>query len=131
MNYLLDTHLLLWIASDPDRLSPEVITLLANENNKLYFSAASLWEIVIKNKLGRDGFRVDANLLRTGLLRADYNEININSRHVLAVESLPASHKDPFDHILIAQAIVENITLLTTDKTVARYPGPIRLVKRR
>jgi PIN domain nuclease of toxin-antitoxin system len=128
MKLLLDTHLLLWAAGEPDRLSPEARILIDNPDNELLFSAASLWEAVIKRGLGRDDFRVDARLLRRGLLDNGYSELPIVSDHVVAIESLPTIHKDPFDRILVAQATVEGITLLTIDSLVAQYPGPIRTV---
>jgi len=126
MKLLLDTHLLLWAAGNPDRLSDAARSLIENPENELLFSAASLWEVAIKRGLGRDDFQVDARLLRRGLLDNAYSELPIVSDHVVAAESLPPIHKDPFDRILVAQAIVEGITLLTTDSLVAQYPGPIR-----
>ena len=126
MKLLLDTHLLLWAAGHPDRLSERVRSLIKDPENELLFSAASLWEIVIKNELGRDDFRVDARVLRRGLLDNGYNELPVVSDHVVAVESLPAIHKDPFDRILVAQATVEGITLVSADPWVAKYPGPIQ-----
>ena len=128
MKLLLDTHLLLWVAGQPDRLSPEARKFIDNPDNELLFSAASLWEVVIKRGLGRDDFKVDARLLRRGLLDNGYSELPVVSDHVVAIDSLPAIHKDPFDRVLIAQATVEGITLLTTDFLVAKYPGPIRTV---
>jgi len=125
---LLDTHLLLWAAGQPDRLPATAGSLIDNPENELLFSAASLWEVVIKRGLGRDDFQVDARLLRRGLLDNGYSELPIASDHVVAIESLPPIHKDPFDRILVAQATVEGITLLTTDSLVAQYPGPIRTV---
>jgi len=125
---LLDTHVLLWSAGEPDRLSAEARTLIGATENELFFSAASLWEIVIKRGLGREDFRVDARVLRRGLLDNGYSELPMGSEHVVAIESLPIIHKDPFDRMLIAQAQVEGITLLTSDPTVAKYPGAIRLV---
>jgi len=128
MKLLLDTHLLLWAAGQPDRLPATAGSLIDNPENELLFSAASLWEVVIKRGLGRDDFQVDARLLRRGLLDNGYSELPIASDHVVAIESLPPIHKDPFDRILVAQATVEGITLLTTDSLVAQYPGPIRTV---
>jgi PIN domain nuclease of toxin-antitoxin system len=128
MKLLLDTHLLLWSAGQPDRLSAEARSLIGEPQNELLFSAASVWEIVIKRGLARDDFKVDARLLRRGLLDNGYGELPIGSEHVVAIESLPALHKDPFDRILIAQAQVEGITLLTSDSMVASYPGAVRLV---
>jgi PIN domain nuclease of toxin-antitoxin system len=128
MKLLLDTHLLLWAAGHPDRLSGEARTLIKNPENDLLFSAASLWEVAIKRGLGRDDFKVDVRLLRRGLLDNGYGELPIVSDHVVALESLPSIHKDPFDRVLVAQATVEGITLLTIDALVAKYPGPIRMV---
>jgi PIN domain nuclease of toxin-antitoxin system len=128
MKLLLDTHLLLWAAGEPRRLSKQARTLIDNRDNELLFSAASLWEVAIKRGLGRKDFRVDARLLRRGLLDNGYGELPIISDHVVAAESLPPIHKDPFDRILVAQASVEGVTLLTMDSLVSQYPGPIRTV---
>ncbi len=128
MKLLLDTHLLLWAAGEPQRLSKRARTLIDNPDNELLFSAASLWEVAIKRGLGREDFKVDARLLRRGLLDNGYRELPIMSDHVVATESLPLIHKDPFDRILVAQATVEGITLLTIDSLVLQYPGPIRTV---
>ncbi len=128
MKLLLDTHLLLWAAGEPQRLSTQARTLLDNPDNELLFSAASLWEVAIKRGLGREDFKVDARLLRRGLLDNGYSELPIISDHVVATESLPSIHKDPFDRVLVAQATVEGITLLTIDSLVSQYPGPIRAV---
>ena len=126
MKLLLDTHLLLWAAGEPKRLPKNIRTLLEDMDNELLFSVASLWEVAIKSGLGRKDFRVEARLLRRGLLDNGYSELPIVSDHVVAIESLPPIHKDPFDRILVAQAAVEGITLLTKDPVVAQYPGPIR-----
>ncbi len=128
MKFLIDTHLLIWAANEPEKLSGKAVSLMTNPEHELLFSAASIWEIAIKNGLGRDDFKVDARLLRRGLLDNDYTELPITSAHAVFVESLPLIHKDPFDRILVAQATAEGITLLTADSTVARYPGPIELV---
>lgn len=128
MKFLIDTHLLIWAANEPEKLSSKAVSLMANPEHELLFSAASIWEIAIKNGLGRDDFKVDARLLRRGLLDNDYTELTITSAHAVFVESLPLIHKDPFDRILVAQATAEGITLLTADSTVAKYPGPIELV---
>jgi PIN domain nuclease of toxin-antitoxin system len=128
MKLLLDTHLLLWAAGEPNRLSTKARALVENPDNELLFSAASLWEVAIKSGLGRDDFKVDARLLRRGLLDNGYTELPIVSDHVVGTESLPPIHKDPLDRILVAQATVEGITLLTVDSLVSQYPGPIRSV---
>jgi PIN domain nuclease of toxin-antitoxin system len=87
----------------------------------LFFSAASIWEVIIKKGLNRPDFQVDPLALYWGLLDNGYTEIDITSRHTLLVASLPAIHKDPFDRILIAQAKAESAVLLTSDKTVSHY----------
>jgi PIN domain nuclease of toxin-antitoxin system len=127
---LLDTHLLLWAAGDPAQLSEGARTLLDDPENELFFSAASLWEIAIKRGLERADFFVDARVLRRGLLDNGYSELPVTSAHAVEIDSLPAIHKDPFDRILIAQAMVEGITFLTSDSLVAQYPGPIRFLPR-
>ena len=128
MKFLLDTHLLLWIAGDTKRLSVKARKLINEPTSELFFSAASLWEIAIKSGLGRDDFKVDARLLRRGLLDNGYSELPIGSEHAVAIDSLPPIHKDPFDRILVAQAMVEGFTLLTSDVVVAQYPGAVRRV---
>ncbi|TPK71477.1 type II toxin-antitoxin system VapC family toxin [Mesorhizobium sp. B2-4-15] len=126
MKLLLDTHLLLWAASEPDRLPLAALAEIEDPSNELLFSAASLWEVAIKRGLGRDDFTVDPRLLRRGLFDNGYRELPVTSEHAVAVDGLPPIHRDPFDRILVAQANIEGITLLTTDNIVARYPGPIR-----
>ncbi len=126
MKLLLDTHLLLWAAGNPDRLPAAVRRLLDDLRNEPIFSSASLCEVAIKHGLGRGDFRVDARPLRRGLLDNGYGELPITSEHAVALDSLPSIHKDPFDRILIAQSMVEGITLLTADPLVAQYPAPIR-----
>lgn len=128
MKLLLDTHLLLWVAGDAEHLPQVARTLIGAGENDLWFSAASMWEIVIKRALRPHAFRIDPRLLRRGLLENGYSELQIASEHAIAVEALPAIHRDPFDRMLVAQATVEGLTLLTSDRTVARYPGPIRKV---
>jgi PIN domain nuclease of toxin-antitoxin system len=128
MKLLLDTHLLLWAASSSNQLPQQIRQLLEDEKNIPFFSAASLWEVAIKTNLGRKDFQVDTRVLRRGLLDNGYNELPIESQHAVFIQSLPAIHKDPFDRMLVAQSTVEGITLFTSDVTVAKYPGPIKLV---
>jgi PIN domain nuclease of toxin-antitoxin system len=125
---LLDTQLLLWAAGQPDRLSPRARKLLAAPDHELLFSAASFWEIAIKRTLGRDDFRVEPRLLRRGLLDNGYLELPVTSQHAVSIDALPPLHRDPFDRLLLAQAITEGITLLTADAQLARYGAPVRKV---
>jgi PIN domain nuclease of toxin-antitoxin system len=128
LKLLLDTHLLLWAAGQPDQLSEVARRLLEDPQNELMFSSASLWEVAIKRGLGRQDFKAEPRLLRRGLLDNGYSELPITSEHAIAVEGLPPLHKDPFDRILVAQALVEGVALLTADPVVAQYPGPVRRV---
>ncbi len=130
MKLLLDTHILLWAAGQPERLRPSLRDLLNSPENQLLFSAASLWEVAIKRGLGRDDFQADPRLLRRGLLDNGYTELAIASAHAVATGILPPIHKDPFDRILLAQSIVEGITLVTADPIVATYPAPIHRADR-
>jgi PIN domain nuclease of toxin-antitoxin system len=125
LNLLLDTHLLIWVAEDSPRLSHKARTLVSDENNALYFSAASLHEVVIKQGLQRPDFLIDAQNLYSGLQNAGYVEVPVTSRHALEISTLPLLHKDPFDRMLIAQARCENLTLITSDDQVAAYEGSI------
>jgi PIN domain nuclease of toxin-antitoxin system len=118
---------LLWTAFQSSRLPDTVRGLIADTDNELVFSAASVWEIAIKSALGRADFPYDPTLLRRGLLDNGYEELSVTSAHAVTAASLPPIHKDPFDRMLVAQAIVEGITLITADARVAQYPGPVRL----
>lgn len=128
MNLLLDTHLLLWAAGVPEKLSAEARALLLDPANQPVFSAASLWEIAIKSALGRSDFRVDSRRLWRLLLANGYRELPVTGEYSVAVADLPPLHKDPFDRILIAQARVEGLILLTVDAWVAGYEGGIQQV---
>lgn len=128
MILLLDTHLLLWAAGQPERLPEQARQMIAEPAHQPWFSAASFWEIAIKRGLGREDFRVDPHLLRRGLLDNGYRELPVTSLHAMATEHLPPIHKDPFDRLLVAQAETEGVLLLTSDEIVVRYPGPIRYV---
>ena len=128
MKCLLDTHVLLWAAGEPKRLTAKARSFLEDRANLLLFSPASLWEVAIKNTLGRGDFRADPRLLRRGLLDNGYEELAILGEHAVAVSELPPIHHDPFDRMLVAQALIEGLTLLTADAVIARYPGTIRKI---
>ena len=128
MKLLLDTHFLIWAANEPERLSIHVLDLIEDEDNALYFSACAVWEVAIKNGRGKPDFRICPWRFRNVLIDNKFIELPITSDHALVVATLPLIHKDPFDRILIAQAIHEGNTLLTADATLAQYPGPIMLV---
>lgn len=128
MKLLLDTQVLLWAAGNSKRLTASARKLLNDPGNDLWFSAVSLWEITIKKSLGREDFRVEPRVLRRGLLDNGYTELAITSQHAVSVEGLPDIHRDPFDRLLLAQALSEGITLVTADALLATYPGPIRKI---
>ena len=126
MKLLLDTHVLLWASGASGLLSSQATTLIAEPETELFFSSVNLWEIAIKRGLGRKDFQIEPRALYRGLLQNGYQELTVTSEHTFAVESLPLLHRDPFDRILLAQAVVEGLTLLTADKKILQYSGPIR-----
>ncbi len=125
MNLLLDTHILLWLALNDDLMSAEADALVKDLDNTLWFSAASLWEVSIKNSLNRPDFRVDPGALRAGLVNNGYRELAVEGRHCLLLGTLPPIHGDPFDRMLLSQAIAEGLQLVTADQKLAAYEGPI------
>ncbi|MBN2034777.1 MAG: type II toxin-antitoxin system VapC family toxin [Deltaproteobacteria bacterium] len=121
MKLLLDTHIVLWAAGQPEKFSESARTLLTAPQNILFFSAASIWEIVIKRGLGRDDFKVDPHRLRKMLVTHGYTELPVTAEHALKVETLPMLHKDPFDRLLLAQVRAEGMLLLTIDASILQY----------
>ncbi|MCP9878644.1 type II toxin-antitoxin system VapC family toxin [Cyanobium sp. A1C-AMD] len=128
MRMLLDTHLLVWAMGSPERLSAALAAMLQDPASTPVFSVASLWELVIKQALGRPDFRVEPALLRRALLDGGWQELPIQAHHALAVASLPLLHRDPFDRLLLAQASADGLLLITADQQLAAYPGPVRLM---
>ncbi len=128
MKLLLDTHLLLWTAATSGRLSAEAKALIGAPENDVFFSVISIWETAIKYALRKQDFGFEPRLFRRNLFLQGFREFEITSEHAITAGALPAIHRDPFDRLLIAQAVVENATLLTSDAMVARYPGAIRLL---
>jgi PIN domain nuclease of toxin-antitoxin system len=128
VDILVDTHVLLWSVFQTTFLPKNARTLLEDPSNQLFFSTVNLWEITIKRAQGRPEFQVDPRPLRESLLRDGYTEIVVTSEHAMSVGQLPMIHRDPFDRLLIAQASVEGLVLLTADRKVSQYPGLIRKV---
>ncbi len=124
-----DTHLLLWLAEDSARMPSDAAAWLKDEDNEVFFSVATIWEVSIKSALQKAGFSIDASAFRKGLLRTGFIELPIASEHVIAVAKLPHLHRDPFDRLLVAQAQVEGLTLMTTDKKRAQYGPHVRRFK--
>jgi PIN domain nuclease of toxin-antitoxin system len=125
---LLDTHLLLWAAASSERLPREARELLENDDNEVYYSAASIWEIAIKSALGRKDFRIDLAQLLATLPEMGLVELPTTAVHAAGVTRLPPIHRDPFDRLLIAQSLVEPLTLLTNDALINRYRVGARVV---
>jgi PIN domain nuclease of toxin-antitoxin system len=128
MNYLLDTHLLIWAASNSHKLPQAAADVISDQNNSLWVSVAGFWEIAIKrSKLGAE-FPFEVGQLRAGLFSNGYEELAIETRHVLIVQDLPRFHNDPFDRLFVAQAMAEGMTLLTADRALGAYGASVRVV---
>jgi PIN domain nuclease of toxin-antitoxin system len=126
--YLLDTNLVLWTAVSPDRLSKRAEALVASRDVDVAFSLATMWEVAIKTSLEKPGFNVDSTALRNGLLDQGFRQMDIRPEHIAVVARLPWHHRDPFDRLLVAQAFVEGLTLLTSDRLLARYGKMVKWV---
>jgi PIN domain nuclease of toxin-antitoxin system len=125
VNLLLDTHIALWAITDSPRLSPQARDLIQAARTTVWISTASVWEIAIKHSLGRGDMPVSGQDAVRYFRESGYLFLPIDVDHALAVESLPAHHQDPFDRILVAQALIEPMRLLTHDPVVARYSDTI------
>ena len=128
MRLLLDTHILLWAVTDDPRLPTCVRELLLHPHNEVFFSVATIWEIAIKRSLRRVDMPVSAEESVKFFREAGYEELSISAAHAVWVETLPAIHADPFDRLLVAQALTEPMRLITRDKVVASYSPGIMLV---
>ncbi|MFM8768045.1 MAG: type II toxin-antitoxin system VapC family toxin [Rubrivivax sp.] len=126
--YLLDTNLVLWTAVSPDRLSKRALALVASRDVEVAFSLATMWEVAIKTSLEKPGFKVDSTALRNGLLDQGFRQMDIRHEHIAVVARLLWHHRDPFDRLLVAQALVEGRTLLTSDRLLARYGKMVKWV---
>lgn len=127
MRLLLDTHIAIWSLTDPEMLSPQVRGLLADPGNEVFVSAASIWEIAIKHALGKRAGAPPFGALEAIRVfdEVGYDMLAISPEHAAAVETLPAHHADPFDRLLIAQALIEPMRLVTSDQAVVRYSDTI------
>jgi PIN domain nuclease of toxin-antitoxin system len=128
MRLLVDTHLLLWAAARSRRLPKEARLLLEEPANEVFFSAASLWEIVIKAALRKPDFKVDVTLRRPALSEMGFAELPISGTHAERLGSLPPIHRDPFDRMLVAQSLAEPLVLLTNDGVLADYGDVVKVV---
>lgn len=126
MKALLDTHVFLWWITDDQRLSSRVREIIADGTNEILFSAASGWEIAIKTRLGRLQLPDDPKIFIPEQLELNAIEVlPVQIGHALHVYQLPSHHRDPFDHLLIAQAQLEKLPILTADPQISRYPVEI------
>lgn len=125
MNLLLDTHVALWAITDSPMLASKARDLILSPKTTVWVSVASVWEIAIKHALGRGTMPVNAQDALRYFQDAGYRMLAIAPEHAVAVEELPALHADPFDRILVAQALVEPMRLMTHDAQVARYSDTI------
>jgi Uncharacterized protein conserved in bacteria len=128
VNLLLDTHVALWAIADDPKLNRQARKLITDPKAVIWVSAASVWEMAIKRALGRGDTPIDAKQALEYFQEAGYRLLPVDVAHAAAVEDLPAHHHDPFDRILVAQAIIEPMRLLTHDATVARYSDSIFLI---
>jgi PIN domain nuclease of toxin-antitoxin system len=128
MRILLDTHLLLWAMAASRKLPRAVKTQLLEPTNEVYYSAASLWEIAIKQSLRRKDFRIDLGALMAALPESGFLELPITATHAVGVAQLPPIHKDPFDRLLVAQSMAEPMMLLTNDTVLGDYWDGVKVV---
>ena len=126
--FLVDTHLLLWNAAGSRKLPARVARLFRDGRHEFFASAASLWEIAIKSSARPGDFSVDVSRLRETLLDNGFRELPVTGSHAVAVGRLPAIHGDPFDRLLVAQALVEPMVLVTADAKLGAYPGNIEVI---
>lgn len=125
MNLLLDTHVALWAITDSPKLPKKARELIESPRSSVWISAATLWEIAIKHGLGRGDMPVSGQDALRYFQESGYRFLPIEPEHAVAVEELPAHHADPFDRILVAQALVEPMRLMTHDPVVARYSDTV------
>ena len=124
-NYLLDTHVLIWWLENNPKLSREGYDLINNGENNIYISSATIWEISIKSSLNK--LKIASNYLDI-LRKNNFLDLNINFTHTVNVENLPYHHHDPFDRMLITQAKIENLTIITHDQKFSRYDVLVAMV---
>lgn len=128
MNYLLDTHIALWLLTDNKQLSPKARQVISSPNHRIYASVASLWEVAIKHKKYPDDMPLESGTIARLLQQSNVLLLPIKLEHIVATETLPDIHKDPFDRLLIAQALSEPMRFLTHDEKLVPYSELIEFV---
>ena len=121
MRLLLDTHILLWALGDPAKLPTKARQRILDPANQVLFSAASIWEIAIKSQIGRANFKVEPEEIARAALDSGFDELVVSAQHAVLTARLPAHHRDPFDRLLVAQAMTEPAHLLTVDSALRPY----------
>lgn len=119
--FLLDTNALIWTLSDPEKLSNPAKDVITNSENKLFISIASLWEITIKQSIGKLDLEGDVLDIVEECEREGINILSIQPQHLKKLEQLPLIHRDPFDRLIISQAIYEGLTIVTRDSMIPKY----------
>jgi PIN domain nuclease of toxin-antitoxin system len=123
MRLLLDTHVLIWIILDPDKLSKRVESLFVDRNHEIFISIVSIWEMQIKTQLGKLSFNLPlAELIESQQQVNDLQLLSIKTSHIYALDQLPNAHRDPFDRLLVTQAMIEQMPLLSADTMFDQYP---------
>jgi PIN domain nuclease of toxin-antitoxin system len=125
VNLLLDTHIALWAIADSPRLTSKARELIESSRSSVWISTATIWEIAIKHRLGRGAMPVSSADALHYFLESGYGFLPIEPEHASAIEELPEHHSDPFDRILVAQALIEPMRLMTHDAILARYSDTI------
>lgn len=128
MKALVDTNLLIWMGEEPRRLSRRATAILGDPGRELLFSALSVAEVAIKYALGRPDFRIEPELFRQALLREEFGELPLTGVHASRLADLPPVHRDPFDRLMIAQALAEGVPFVTADPVLSGYPGQVIVV---
>ncbi len=122
MKVLLDTHAFIWLDTQPEKLSKTAMDICQDTNNQMYLSMASLWEMQIKVQLGKLKLKIPlADMLTVQQQENDLNVLNIALPHIYQLQALPFHHNDPFDRLIIAQSVLENMTLISVDEKFKAY----------
>lgn len=122
-SYLLDTHILLWFLEGNEKLSSQARQAIQSTTNPCFVSIASIWEIVIKLNLGKLNLGIELDELKALLKHSEIGILPITFDHLMRLMNLPDIHRDPFDRVIIAQSIHEDLTLISQDKAINRYKG--------
>lgn len=130
MKLLLDTHVLLWFCSGDKRLSQEARDIIADDENEIYYSIISIWEVEIKHKAHPDRISMSGERLLQHCQRLEFIQVPLDIDHILAVKTLTRKpdtppHRDPFDRLMICQAVVDNMLFITRDERIAEYVSPM------